>query len=85
MTGRSEPVARGRSAALLNRALVVAALLAVAAFLIYLASLARDALSPNETYAASIGLTLDQCVSAQDGLASSEARVYCQRPVPKRL
>ena len=70
---------------MLNRALVVAALLAAAAFLIYLANLARDALSPNETYAASIGLTLDQCVSAQDGLGSHEARAYCRRPVPKRL
>ncbi len=76
---------RWRSVVMLNRALVVVALLAVAAFLIYLAGLARDALSPNETYAASIGLTLDQCVSAQDGLAPDEARAYCRRPVPKRL
>ncbi|MCJ2072252.1 hypothetical protein MKK75_26240 [Methylobacterium sp. J-030] len=70
---------------MLNRVLLVATLLAVAAFLIYLASLARDALSPNETYASSIGLTLDQCVSAQDGLKPEEARGYCRRPVPKRL
>jgi hypothetical protein len=76
---------RWQSAVMLNRALLVAALLAVAAFLIYLANLARDALSPNETYAASIGLTLDQCVSVQDGLAPEEARAYCRRPVPKRL
>ena len=46
---------------MLNRVLVAATLIAVAAFLVYLASLARDALSPNQTYAASIGLTLDQC------------------------
>ncbi|MBE7244512.1 MAG: hypothetical protein INR63_06140 [Actinomycetospora chiangmaiensis] len=70
---------------MLNRALVLIALLAAAAFLIYLANLVRDALSPNETYAASIGLTLDQCVSAQDGLAPEVARAYCRRPVPKRL
>ncbi|MCJ2143432.1 hypothetical protein [Methylobacterium sp. E-066] len=70
---------------MLNRALVAALLLAAAAFLLYLASLAREALSPNQPYAASIGLTLDQCVAAQDGLAETEARAYCRRPVPKRL
>jgi hypothetical protein len=70
---------------MLNRALLVAALLAAAAFLIYLANLARDALSPNESYAASIGLTHDQCVLVQDGLAPEEAHAYCRRPVPKRL
>lgn len=70
---------------MLNRALVALVVLAVAAFLIYLADLAREALSPNETYAASIGLTLDQCVTAQEGLAPGEARAYCRRPVPKRL
>ncbi|MCB4802843.1 hypothetical protein QO001_002407 [Methylobacterium brachiatum] len=69
---------------MLNRVLVAATLIAVAAFLVYLASLARDALSPNETYAASIGLTLDQCAAAQDGLTEAEARAYCRRPVPKR-
>ena len=70
---------------MVNRIVVVTVLLAVAAFLIYLADLARDALSPNESYAASIGLTLDQCVTAQDGLAPGDARSYCRRPVPKRL
>ena len=70
---------------MLNRALVVAALLVVAAFLVYLANLARDALSPNETYAASIGLTLDQCVAVQNGLSPEDARAYCRQPVPKRL
>jgi len=70
---------------MLNRALVAALLVAAAAFLFYLASLARAALSPNEPYAASIGLTLDQCVTAQDGLVETEARAYCRRLVPKRL
>ncbi len=70
---------------MLNRAVVAAVVLAAAAFLIYLADLAREALSPNEPYAASIGLTLDQCVAAQDGLSTAEARSYCRRPVPKRL
>ncbi|MCJ2121751.1 hypothetical protein [Methylobacterium sp. J-077] len=70
---------------MVNRAFVAALLLAAAAFLLYLASLAREALSPNQPYAASIGLTLDQCVAAQDGLAETEARAYCRRPVPKRL
>ncbi|MCJ2056156.1 hypothetical protein MKL09_06285 [Methylobacterium sp. J-048] len=70
---------------MLNRALVAVLLLAAAAFMVYLASLACEALSPNQTYAASIGLSLDQCVSAQDGLAETEARAYCRRPVPKRL
>ncbi len=69
---------------MLNRALVAATRLVVAAFLVYLAGLAREALSPNQTYAASIGLTLDQCVTAQDGLSDAEARAYCRRPVPKR-
>ncbi|MBL7405642.1 hypothetical protein INQ30_25215, partial [Escherichia coli] len=55
------------------------------AFLLYLAALARAALSPDEPYAASIGLTLDQCVAAQDSLSDEEARLYCRRPVPKRL
>ncbi|APT30895.1 MULTISPECIES: hypothetical protein [Methylobacterium] len=70
---------------LLNRAVVAALIVAVAAFLLYLAALARAALSPNEPYAASIGLTLDQCVAAQDGLSAEAARLYCRRPVPKRL
>jgi hypothetical protein len=70
---------------MLNRAVVGALILAVAAFLLYLAALAREALAPNEPYAASIGLTLDQCVAAQDGLSTEEARRYCRRPVPKRL
>jgi hypothetical protein len=70
---------------MLSRAMLAAVVLAVGAFLLYLASLAREALSPNEPYAASIGLTLDQCVAAQDGLAAEEARAYCRRPVPKRL
>ncbi|WCS27294.1 hypothetical protein LOK46_10885 [Methylobacterium sp. NMS14P] len=70
---------------LLNRAVVAALIAAVAAFLLYLAALARAALSPNEPYAASIGLTLDQCVAAQDSLSDAEARLYCRRPVPKRL
>ena len=69
---------------MLNRAIVAAALIAVAGFLFYLANLVRDALSPNESYAASIGLTLDQCAAAQEGLAEAEARAYCVRPVPKR-
>lgn len=69
---------------MLNRAIVAAALLAAAVFLFYLANLVRDALSPNETYAASIGLTLDQCAAAQNGLTDAEARGYCTRPVPKR-
>ncbi len=70
---------------LLNRAVVAALILAAAAFLLYLAGLARGALSPNEPYAASIGLTLDQCVATQDGLSPEDARSYCRRPVPKRL
>jgi hypothetical protein len=70
---------------LLNRAVVAAVIGAAAAFLLYLAALARAALSPNEPYAASIGLTLDQCVAAQDSLSDEEARLYCRRPVPKRL
>ncbi|MBE7200932.1 hypothetical protein ACLBX9_25395 [Methylobacterium sp. A49B] len=70
---------------MLSRALLAAVVFAVGAFLLYLASLAREALSPNEPYASSIGLTLDQCVAAQDGLAAEEARTYCRRPVPKRL
>lgn len=70
---------------MLSRAVVTALLLAAAAFLFYLASLAREALSPNESYAASIGLTREQCAAAQDGLAEAEARAYCARPVPKRL
>jgi hypothetical protein len=70
---------------MLNRAMVAALILAVAAFLLFLAGLAREALSPNEPYAASIGLTLDQCVAAQDGLSPTDARTYCRRPVPKRL
>ncbi|MCJ2134471.1 hypothetical protein MKK69_10470 [Methylobacterium sp. J-026] len=70
---------------MLNRAVLAAVVLAAAAFLIYLANLAREALSPNEPYAASIGLTLDQCIAAQDGLSTAEARGYCRRPVPKRL
>jgi hypothetical protein len=70
---------------MLNRVVMAALLVAVVAFLFYLASLARAALSPNEPYAASIGLTLDQCVAAQDGLSAEDARAYCRRPVPKRL
>ena len=70
---------------LLNRAVVAAVIGAAAAFLLYLAALARAALSPNEPYAASIGLTLDQCVAAQDSLSAEAARLYCLRPVPKRL
>ncbi|MGU3546794.1 hypothetical protein [Methylobacterium sp. A52T] len=70
---------------LLNRVLVAALIVAVAAFLLYLAALARAALSPYEPYAASIGLTLDQCVAAQDSLSAEAARLYCRRPVPKRL
>jgi len=70
---------------MVNRIVVAAVLFAVAVFLIYLANLARAALSPNESYAASIGLTLDQCVAAQDGLAPEDARRYCRRAVPKRL
>ncbi|MEE7503951.1 hypothetical protein [Methylobacterium mesophilicum] len=70
---------------LLNRALVAAVIVAGAAFLLYLAALARAALSPNEPYAASIGLTLDQCAAAQDGLSAEAARLYCRRPVPKRM
>ncbi|KAA0124980.1 hypothetical protein CIW48_04390 [Methylobacterium sp. P1-11] len=70
---------------LLNRAVVAAVIGAVAAFLLYLAALARAALSPNEPYAASIGLTLDQCVAAQDSLSAEAASLYCRRPVPKRL
>ncbi|MEE7446860.1 hypothetical protein MRF4_02955 [Methylobacterium radiotolerans] len=69
---------------LLNRAVVAALIVAVAAFLLYLAALARAALSPNEPYATSIGLTLDQCVDAQDSLSAEEARQYCRRSVPKR-
>lgn len=80
--GRIDP--RGR-APMLNRALMAAVVVAVAAFLLYLASLARAALSPDEPYAASIGLTLDQCVAVQDGLPDAAARAYCRRPVPKRL
>lgn len=34
---------------MLNRALVAATLVAVTAFLVYLAALAREALSPNQT------------------------------------
>ena len=41
---------------MLNRAVVAALVFAAAAFLLYLANLAREALSPNEPYAASIGL-----------------------------
>jgi hypothetical protein len=70
---------------MLNRTAIAVLVLAAAAFLLYLANLARDALSPNEPYAASIGLTLGQCVAAQDGLSPEEARTYCRRPVPKRL
>ncbi|MGH1574073.1 hypothetical protein ACRAWG_29830 [Methylobacterium sp. P31] len=70
---------------MLNRAAIAVLVLAAAAFLLYLANLARDALSPNEPYAASIGLTLSQCVAAQDGLSPEDARSYCRRPVPKRL
>ncbi|MBE7200070.1 MAG: hypothetical protein INR70_20000 [Parafilimonas terrae] len=70
---------------LVTRAALAAVLLAAAAFLLYLADLAREALSPNEPFAASIGLTLDQCVAAQDGLSSEEARIYCRRRVPKRF
>ncbi|MDP4002832.1 hypothetical protein [Methylobacterium sp. NEAU K] len=70
---------------MLNRVVIAALVLVIAAFLIGLAKLARDALSPNEPYAASIGLTLDQCVAAQDGFSPEEARAYCRRPVPKRL
>ncbi|SDN03502.1 hypothetical protein SAMN05216360_105151 [Methylobacterium phyllostachyos] len=70
---------------MVNRIVVAAILLAASVFLIYLANLARAALSPNESYAASIGLTLDQCVAAQGGLTPGDARDYCRRPVPKRL
>ena len=70
---------------LLKRAVVAALIAAAAAFLLYLAALARAALSPDEPYAASIGLTLDQCVAAQDSLSAEAARLYCRRPVPKRL
>jgi hypothetical protein len=70
---------------MLNRAVVAALVFAAAAFLLYLANLAREALSPNEPYAASIGLTLNQCAAAQNGLSSADARAYCRRPVPKRL
>lgn len=70
---------------MLNRVALAALLLAVAVLLLYLASLAREALSPNESYAASIGLTLDQCVAVQEGLSTDDARAYCRRPVPKRL
>ena len=69
---------------MLNRAILAAVLVMAVAFLFYLAGLARDALSPNEPYAASIGLSLDQCAAAQDGLTGVEARAYCARPVPKR-
>ena len=70
---------------MLSRAVLVALVLAAGAFLLYLADLARGALSPNESYAASIGLTLDQCVGALSGLSSEDARTDCRRPVPKRL
>ena len=70
---------------MLNRAVLVAVVLVAGAFLLYLAGLAREALSPNEPYAASIGLTRDQCVAAQTGLVVEDARTYCRRPVPKRL
>jgi hypothetical protein len=70
---------------MLNRAVIVLILAAVAAFLLYLADLVRGALSPDEPYAASIGLTLDACAAAQDGLSAEAARAYCARPVPKRL
>jgi hypothetical protein len=70
---------------MLNRAVVAALVFAAAAFLLYLANLAREALSPNEPYAASIGLSPDQCAAAQNGLSPADARAYCRRPVPKRL
>ncbi|MCJ2050053.1 hypothetical protein [Methylobacterium sp. J-070] len=70
---------------MLNRVVLAAVVLGVAAFLLYLAALARAAFSPNEPYAASIGLTLDQCVAVQNGLSPEDARAYCRQPVPKRL
>ena len=69
----------------MNRAVLLVVVLAAGAFLLYLAGLARDALSPNEPYAASIGLTVDQCIDAQSGLSPGDARTFCRRPVPKRL
>ena len=70
---------------MVSRAVLLVLVLAAGAFLLYLAGLAREAMSSNEPYAASIGLTLDQCVAAQNGLSSADARAYCRRPVPKRL
>lgn len=65
-------------------AAMVGLIVAATAFLIYLATLVRDEVSPTEPYAASIGLSLDQCVAVQGGASQAQARAACERRVPKR-
>jgi hypothetical protein len=68
----------------IRRAVILGVLVAAGAFLAYLAKLVRDEVSPTEPYAASIGLTPDQCVAVQGGLSEAQARAACERRVPKR-
>ena len=84
MTRPDRPTRGAAGSPVLNIALLVGLVVAATAFLVYLAGLARDAVSPNEPYASSIGLTRDQCAAVQGGLTPAEARAYCERPVPKR-
>ena len=69
---------------MLRNAFLLGILGAVALAVIYLAGLVRAAVSPNEPYAAHIGLSLDQCVVAQSAMTETQAYTYCARPTAKR-
>jgi len=60
---------------------IVAAM--ILAFAIYVV---MEALSPDEYYASSVGLSIRECVSASItlGKSESEANAFCSRRVPKK-
>ena len=77
---------RSRFQTLLDWIIIIGIAVPVVMILWYLVSSVSKMASPNEPYADSIGLTLDQCVASnRNTLSDDEARAYCRRSVPKRF